>query len=126
VTCRCGKSAQEITVYHNARCSKSRAACEILAGKGIAARIIDYLNTPPDKEELRALLKKLKMEPSGLVRRGEAVFKENYAGKTLDEEQWLDALLAHPILIERPIIVRGENAVIGRPPEKILELIDSR
>jgi arsenate reductase len=126
VTCRCARKVQELTVYHNARCSKSRAACEILAGKGVEARIVDYLNTPPDKEELRALLKKLKMKPSGLVRRGEAVFKENYAGKTLDEEQWLDALATHPILIERPIVVRGENAVIGRPPEKVLELIDSR
>jgi arsenate reductase len=115
----------EVVIYHNARCSKSRSACEIVAGKGIDARIVEYLRTPPDREELRALLKKLGMQASGIVRRGESVFKENYAGKTLDEEQWLDALVAHPILIERPIIVRGDRAVVGRPPEKVLELFDA-
>lgn len=111
-----------IVIYHNARCSKSRSACEIVAGQGVDAEIIDYLKTPPSREELRALLKKLGMKPAELVRRGEDVFKENYAGKTLDDEQWLDALATHPILIERPIIVRGDFAVIGRPPEKVLEL----
>ncbi|MDR0441062.1 MAG: arsenate reductase (glutaredoxin) [Candidatus Accumulibacter sp.] len=115
----------EVVIYHNVRCSKSRSACEIVAGKGIEARIVEYLKTPPNREELQALLKKLGMTPSGLVRRGESVFKENYAGRTLDEEQWLDALLAHPILIERPIVVCGDRAVIGRPPEKVLELFDA-
>ena len=71
------------------------------------------------------MLKKLGMKPSELVRRGEEVFKENYAGKSLDEEQWLDALVAHPVLIERPIVVRGDRAVIGRPPEKVIELLDA-
>jgi arsenate reductase len=121
----CEKKLPEVVIYHNARCSKSRSACEIVAGKGIEARIVEYLKTPPDREELRALLKKPGMKASGLVRRGEGVFKENYAGKTLDEEQWLDALLAHPILIERPIVVRGDRAVVGRPPEKVLELLES-
>ena len=79
----------------------------------------------PGWDELRELLKKLGMKPSELVRRGEEAFKENYAGKTLDEEQWLDALVAHPVLIERPIVVRGDRAVIGRPPEKIAELLDA-
>lgn len=111
-----------IVIYHNARCSKSRSACEIVAGQGVNAEIIDYLKTPPSREELCALLKKLGMKPAELVRRSEDVFKENYAGKTLDDEQWLDALATHPILIERPIIVRGDFAVIGRPPEKVLEL----
>ncbi|MDR2451687.1 MAG: arsenate reductase (glutaredoxin) [Candidatus Accumulibacter sp.] len=121
----CGKKPGEVVIYHNARCSKSRSACEIVAGKGIEARVVEYLKTPPDREELRQLLKKLGMRPSELVRRGEAVFKENYAGKTLDEEQWLDALVAHPILIERPVVVRGNRAVVGRPPEKVLELLDA-
>lgn len=114
-----------IVIYHNARCSKSRSACEIVAGRGIDARIVEYLKTPPGKDELRELLKKLGMKPSELVRRGEEVFKENYAGKSLDEEQWLDALVAHPVLIERPIVVRGDRAVIGRPPEKVIELLDA-
>ena len=114
-----------VVIYHNARCSKSRSACEIVAGRGIDARIVEYLKTPPGKDELRELLKKLGMKPSELVRRGEEVFKENYAGKSLDEEQWLDALVAHPVLIERPIVVRGDRAVIGRPPEKVIELLDA-
>ena len=115
----------EVVIYHNARCSKSRSACEIVAGRGVDARIVEYLKTPPGKDELRELLQKLGMKPSELVRRGEEVFKENYAGKSLDEEQWLDALVAHPVLIERPIVVRGDRAVIGRPPEKVIELLDA-
>ena len=114
-----------IVIYHNARCSKSRSACEIVACQGIQAMIVEYLKTPPSREELRALLQKLGMKPAEIIRRGEDVFKEHYAGKTLDDEQWLDALTAHPILIERPIVVRGDKAVIGRPPEKVLDLLAS-
>ena len=115
----------EITIYHNPRCSKSRSACQIVAERGVAARVINYLETPPSIDELRALLAKLGIPAAELVRRGEAVFKENYAGKTLSEDDWLAALVAHPILIERPIVVRGDRAVIGRPPEKVLELLDT-
>jgi arsenate reductase len=114
-----------VVIYHNARCSKSRSACEIVASRGIEATIVEYLKTPPTRAELRALLQKLGMKPEEIVRRGEDVFKEDYAGKTLDDEQWLDALLAHPILIERPIVVRGDKAVIGRPPEKVLDLLEN-
>ena len=113
-----------IVIYHNPRCSKSRSACELIAARGLNAEVIDYLKTPPSQDELRGLLKKLGMKLEELVRRGEAVFKENYAGRTLSDEQWLDALVAHPILIERPIVVRGARAVIGRPPEKVLELLE--
>ncbi len=114
-----------VVIYHNARCSKSRSACELVAGRGIEAQIVEYLKAPPDKDELRALLRKLGMKPSEIVRRGEETFKENYTGKNLDDEQWLDALIAHPVLIERPIVVRGDRAVIGRPLEKVLELLDA-
>ena len=116
---------QTIVIYHNARCSKSRAACELVAAHGVKAEIIDYLKNPPGREELRALLDKLGMKPAELVRRGEEAFKTNYAGRTLSDEQWLDALLAHPVLIERPIVVRGARAVIGRPVERVLELLDA-
>ena len=112
-----------ITIYHHPRCSKSRAACELIAARGVEAEVIDYLTTPPSRDELRVLLAKLGMRASEIVRRGEAVFKENYQGRELSDEQWLDALIAHPILIERPIVVRGDQAVIGRPPEKVLELL---
>ncbi len=112
-----------VLIYHNARCSKSRTACQLVAERGVPAEIVNYLDTPPDRETLRALLAKLGLPAADLVRRGEAVFKEHYAGRTLSEDEWLDALVAHPILIERPIVVRGERAVVGRPPEKVLELL---
>lgn len=113
----------DLRIYHNARCSKSRAACAIAAEQGVAAEIVNYLETPPGKDELRGLLVKLGMSPRDIVRSGEAVFKESYAGRELSDEEWLDALIAHPILIERPIAVRGERAVVARPPEKIRELL---
>ena len=115
---------EPVVIYHNARCSKSRAACQLVAERGAEARIINYLETPPSRAELQTLLAKLGMRAADLVRQGEAVFKEHYTGRTLSEDEWLDALVAHPILIERPIIVYGARAVIGRPPEKVLTLLD--
>lgn len=114
---------ESLRIYHNARCSKSRAACALVAEQGLRVEIVDYLQTPLTKEDLRELAAKLNLAPSELVRRGEATFKELFAGQTLSEEQWLEALAAHPILLERPILVRGAKAVIGRPPERALELL---
>lgn len=110
-------------IYHNPRCSKSRAACALIAEKGLDAEVVEYLKTPPSREELRALLAKLGMKPEEIVRKGEDVFKERYAGRSLDDEEWLEALVAHPILIERPIIVVGDKAVLARPTEKLAELL---
>lgn len=110
-------------IYHNPRCGKSRGALAILEEKGVAFEIVEYLKTPPTKEELRAIVKKLGIKPEALVRKGEDVYKEKFSGKALNDDQWLDALTKHPILIERPIIVSGDRAVIGRPPEKVLELL---
>jgi arsenate reductase (glutaredoxin) len=112
------------TLYHNPRCSKSRSALAILEEQGVKPAIVEYLKAPPTKEELRAILKKLDMKPEQLVRKGEDVYKQKFAGKALSDEQWLEALAKHPILIERPIVVKGDKAVLGRPPEKVLELID--
>ncbi|TXI72306.1 MAG: arsenate reductase (glutaredoxin) [Dokdonella sp.] len=112
-----------VRIYHNPRCSKSRAACQLIADRGVAAEVIDYLKAPPTRDELRDVLRKLGMKPGELVRRGETVFKTHYAGRSLTDDEWLDALLAHPILIERPIVVRGEQAVLGRPPENVLLLL---
>jgi arsenate reductase len=114
---------QEITIYHNPRCGKRRSALAILNGRGIEPEIVEYLENPPTREELRAILKKLCMKPEQLVRKGEDLYKEKCAGKTLSDEQWLDALRDNPILIERPIIVKGSRAVVGRPPEKVEELL---
>jgi arsenate reductase len=112
-----------IRFFHNPRCGKSRAALDLLRAAGQEPEVIEYLKTPPTKSELRELVHKLKIAPGELVRRGEEVFKANFAGKALDDEAWLEALAAHPVLIERPIAVRGARAVIGRPPERVLELL---
>jgi arsenate reductase len=112
-----------IRIYHNARCSKSRSACALVAEAGHPAEVVEYLKTPPSREELRELLAMLGMTAGELVRKGEPVFREHYAGRTLTDEQWLDALLAHPVLMERPIVVRGGRAVVARPPERVLELL---
>lgn len=118
-------SEKTVRIYHNARCSKSRSACEFVAARGVRAEIINYLETPPDRDELRALLKKLGLRAEEIVRRGETVYQEQYAGRALSDDEWLAALVAHPILIERPIVVRGDQAVIGRPTEKVGELLDA-
>ena len=112
-----------ITIYHNPRCGKSRSALALLQEKGVHPHIIEYLKSPPTKEELRAILKKLGMKPEQLVRKSEDAYKERLAGKALSEEQWLDALAMNPILIERPIVVKGDKAVIGRPAENVLSLL---
>ncbi len=112
-----------VTIYHNPRCGKSRAALAILAQHGIEPIIVEYLKNPPSKEELRVIVGKLGIKPEQIVRKGEDVYKERFADKPLSNEQWLGALASHPILIERPIVIRGDRAVIGRPPEKVSTLL---
>lgn len=116
-------SPSPVRVFHNARCSKSRSACALLAERGVELEVVDYLRTPPTQEELRALLTLLGMRAEALVRKGEDVFRDHYAGRSLTEEEWLEALVAHPILMERPIVVYGNRAVVARPPELALELL---
>ena len=112
-----------VTIYHNPRCGKSRDTLKLLRDKGVEPEVIEYLQTPPTKEELRGLLEKLGMKPEALLRKGEDVYKQKFAGKALTDEQWLDALAKNPILIERPIVVKGTKAVLGRPPENVLALL---
>ncbi len=116
------KQVTDMVLYHNPRCSKSRAALALLEERGVKPVIVEYLKTPPSRSELSALVKKLGIKPEVLVRKGEDVYKSEYQGRTLSDSQWLDALAEHPILIERPIAIRGERAAIGRPPEKVLDL----
>lgn len=101
---------------------KSRSACALLEEKGVAVEVVDYLKTPPTREELRELLRMLGMKAGELLRRGEEVLKTHYADRNLSDEEALEALLEHPILMERPIAVRGGRAVVARPPERVLEL----
>jgi arsenate reductase (glutaredoxin) len=121
----CGSTRPAITmlIYHNPLCSKSRGALALLEERGITPKVIRYLDAPPSREELVALLTKLGMQPSQLVRSGEAVCKAEYAGRAMSEDDWLDAMVSHPVLIERPIVVSGQRAVIGRPPENVLLLL---
>jgi arsenate reductase len=110
-------------IYHNPRCSKSRGALALLEEHGITPEVVRYLDEPPTREELIALLAKLGMKPSELVRTGEDLCKTECAGKAMSEDDWLTVMLKHPVLIERPIVVCGEGAVVARPPEKVLELL---
>jgi len=116
-------SEDEIVIYHNPRCSKSRAALALLRERGCEPRVIEYLSTPPTREELLRLVEKLGIPAEQLVRKAEEVFRTQFAGKPMSRAQWLDAMATHPILIERPVIVRGARAVIGRPPENALDLL---
>ncbi len=110
-------------IYHNPRCSKSRQTLQLIEEKGVSVEIIKYLEQVPSKEELMDVLSKLGMKPFELIRKGEAIYKENYKGKELSDEQWVEAMIANPKLIERPIVLKGDKAVLGRPPENVLELI---
>lgn len=112
-----------ITIYHNPRCAKSRETLAIIQERGIEPTIIEYLKTPLTKDELRAILNKLGWKPEQIVRKGEDIYKEKFAGKSLNEEQWLEILAKNPILIERPIVVRGDHAIMGRPPEQVRKLL---
>ena len=112
-----------VVVYHNNRCSKSREACSILQEKGIEFETVEYLKTPLNQKQLKDLLLMLDITAEALVRKSEPVYKEKFANKKLTNAQWIKALVENRILIERPIVVKGNKAVIGRPVEKVIELI---
>jgi arsenate reductase len=114
-----------IIIYHNGECSKCKGALELMQERGIPHEVRWYLADPLDASELKALLQKLGMQPSELVRKSEPIYKEQYADKQISEEQWLAILVQYPILIERPIIELGDRAIVARPPERLFELADS-
>ncbi|MGH8175551.1 MAG: arsenate reductase (glutaredoxin) [Steroidobacter sp.] len=113
----------EFTIYHNPKCTKSRAALALLEERGLKPEVIEYLKTPPSSAELREVVRRLGIRPKELVRKGEEIYKEKYAGKTLSDAQWIEAMVRDPILIERPIVITGERAAIGRPTENVQELL---
>lgn len=112
-----------LKIYHNTRCSTSRNVCDLLKKKKVKTEVVEYLKTPPAQKELKELLQLLGMKASELVRTKESLYKEKVEGKKITQAQWLKILAENPILIERPIIVKGDKAIIGRPPEKVLEFI---
>lgn len=114
----------ELTLYHNPRCSKSRSALELLEGRGLTPTIVHYLETPPTAAELQDVLNKLGIAPRQLLRTGEDEYRQlDLADPDLSDEQLIEAMVAHPRLIERPILVAGDRATVGRPPEKVLEIL---
>ncbi len=113
----------EYQIYHNPRCSKSRATLALLQEHGIEPEIVLYLDRPPSQAALKRLLAKLDLSAAELVRRGEAEYKELGLAAGSSEAELVKAMAVHPKLIERPIVVRGERAVLGRPPENVLALL---
>ncbi|WP_026752906.1 arsenate reductase (glutaredoxin) [Sediminibacter sp. Hel_I_10] len=112
-----------IKIYHNARCRKSREGLELLKDSKKDFKVVEYLKDPISEEDLKSILTKLKMSPIDLVRKNESIWKSNFQDKQLSDQDIIEAMLSHPKLIERPIVVNDNKAVIGRPSENILEII---
>ncbi|MFS4491578.1 arsenate reductase (glutaredoxin) [Maribacter sp. 2308TA10-17] len=112
-----------IKIYHNPRCGKSREGLKIVEESGKDYEIIKYLEDIPTKEELLSIIALLGINPEDLLRKNEAIWKDNYRGRSLSDDEILNAMLTHPKLIERPIVSNGRKAVIGRPPENINSIL---
>jgi arsenate reductase len=114
----------QTTIWHNPRCSKSRATLQLLEDNGVTPSVVLYLTNPPSAHDITATLRLLNMGVRGIIRKGEAAFSQNNLGnQDLNNEQIIDILVKNPILIERPIVIKGDKAIIGRPPENVLNLL---
>ena len=110
-------------IYHNPRCRKSRETLQIIEASGNKVEIINYLENTPSEDELQEIVNKLNIPAENLLRKGESIFKENFKGKKLSENEWIQVMVKNPKLIERPIVVRGNKAILGRPPQNVKELL---
>ncbi|MBX7058875.1 MAG: arsenate reductase (glutaredoxin) [Leptospirales bacterium] len=117
------RSKPEVRIFHNPRCSKSRETLALLEARGCEIEIVEYLKVPPDVDELASLCAMLGLKAHQLMRKGEPLFKEQFLDQQLSEDQCLAAMARHPILIERPIVVHKNRAVLGRPPQAALDLL---
>lgn len=113
----------KVIVYHNPRCSKSRQALELVKNKTNDIEVVEYLKTPLSEKELANVIELLGIKPEDLIRKKEQDFKDNFKGKELTDKEWIEAMIEYPKLMERPIIVNGKKAVIGRPPEDALNIL---
>ena len=113
----------KIKIYHNPRCSKSRIGLQILQDAKVDFEVVKYLDQVPSEKELQEIIKKLGIKPIELIRKGEKIWKENYKAKELTDAEIIKAMVENPKLIERPIVIKGNKAVIGRPSENIENLI---
>jgi len=111
------------TIYHNPRCSKSRQTLALLQEQGIEPDIIEYLTSPPSEAELDGILTKLGMEPEALMRKGEDEYKQHFKGRDLSRAEMITLMVQYPKVIERPVVVNGSKAAVGRPPESVLEIL---
>lgn len=117
---------QNVTIFHNPRCSKSRRTLQLLQERGVRPTIVEYLRDPPSAEEIGNLLGMLKLSPRELLRTKEAAYADHGLGAPdIDDAALIEAMHQHPILIERPIVVAGDRAAIGRPPENVLAILPS-
>lgn len=112
-----------IKIYHNPRCSKSRQGLEIVENSSKEFEVVKYLDNTPSEEELKEIISLLDISPVQLVRKNEQIWKDNFKGKELSDIEIIKAMVGNPKLIERPIVINGNKAVIGRPPETIKEII---
>lgn len=110
-------------ILHNPRCRKSREALAMLEDTGKHPQVVEYLKTPPTKSELKDILRKLGIPALDLIRKGETLYKEKYKGRQHTEEEWIEIMAANPILIERPVVISGDKAVLARPPEKVKAIL---
>jgi len=113
----------DIVIYHNGQCSKCKGALELLIEKGVPHEVRWYTSDPLTRNELQGLLNKLHMHARELVRTGEELYKTGYEGRNISEEEWINILIEKPELMQRPIVVKGDTAIIARPPEKVLEIL---
>lgn len=112
-----------IKIFHNNRCSKSRCALKLLEESEKPFEVINYLEDTPSAKELAQIIELLQIKPIELIRKNEAIWKENFKNQTLSDKELIDVMVKYPKLIERPIVISGKHAVIGRPPERVLEII---
>jgi arsenate reductase len=110
-------------IYHNPRCSKSRQTLQLINDSNAEVEIIEYLNEIPTIEDLKLILMKLNLHPKDIIRKGEAVYKEKFKSSNFNEDEWIKIMVEYPKLIERPIVIKGNKAIIGRPPENVLALL---
>ena len=113
---------EHVIIWHNNRCSKSRDSLSYLQDSNQNTTVFEYLKTPPTLEDINHVLEKLQIPARELIRKGEEVYKSNFKDKKFSEEEWRKILVQHPVLIERPIVIKGNQAVIGRPLEKVIDL----
>lgn len=110
-------------IYHNPRCRKSRETLNIIQNHGIEPEVVLYLETPPSRQEIREVLAKLHIRAEDLVRKEEKLYKDEYKDRQLSEEEWVNVLADNPKLIQRPVVINGKKAIIGRPPESVHVLL---